>query len=445
VKRSAIAHVAAVLAAALFLFTTAARPTADAEERPYLEAALRTAEWISASSISGKEGTAWPVDPLEPQSIVDNLYSGNPGVVLFFLEAWNSTGNDRYLHYARSGADRLLAVLEGEEENGLYVGLAGIGFVLCEVGKATGETKYRDGAARCVQLIRERAKGAGAGIEWGGGTTDILNGAAGTGLFLLYAADALEAPACLELAVAAGRRLVEVGIPVQGGLKWAMDPEFPRLMPNFSHGTAGVAYFLATLYARTGEQFFLDAALAGACYLQSVAITADGVSLIFHHEPGGEDLFYLGWCHGPVGTARLFYELYRVTGEEKWMEWVRRCADAIFLSGIPEKRTPGFWNNVGICCGSAGVAEFFLDLHRITGEEEYLKFCKRMTADMLARATPAGDGIKWIQAEHRIRPDFLVAQTGYMQGAAGIGTFLLYLDAFERGKSRLIRLPDTPF
>ena len=27
-----------------------------------------------------------------------------------------------------------------------------------------------------------------------------------------------------------------------------MTPDFPRIMPNFSHGTAGVAFFLATLH-----------------------------------------------------------------------------------------------------------------------------------------------------------------------------------------------------
>lgn len=32
------------------------------------------------------------------------------------------------------------------------------------------------------------------------------------------------------------------------GLSWPMSPDYPRLMPNFSHGTAGTAYFLSRLY-----------------------------------------------------------------------------------------------------------------------------------------------------------------------------------------------------
>jgi hypothetical protein len=44
--------------------------------------------------------------------------------------------------------------------------------------------------------------------------------------------------------------------------------------------------------------------------------------------------------------------------------------------------------------------------------------------------TPGGKGLRWVQAEHRVRPELLVAQTGYMQGAAG---------------SAFVRFPDTPW
>ncbi|MBI3485086.1 MAG: lantibiotic modifying-like protein, partial [Acidobacteria bacterium] len=124
-------------------------------------------------------------------------------------------------------------------------------------------------------------------------------------------------------------------------------------------------------------------------------------------------------------------------------------ARGILASGIPEKRTPGFWNNVGQCCGSAGVVEFFLALHRVTRDPEYLAFARRVAADLLARATREGSGatstLKWIQAEHRLAPKQLVAQTGYMQGASGIAMSLLHLDAFDRARRPAITLPDSPF
>lgn len=65
--------------------------------------------------------------------------------------------------------------------------------------------------------------------------------------------------------------------------------------------------------------------------------------------------------------------------------------------------------------------------------------------DLLARATKDGDGLKWIQAENRVQPNLLVAQTGLMQGATGIGLWLLHMDEYDHGKKPLVILPDSPF
>ena len=235
-------------------------------------------------------------------------------------------------------------------------------------------------------------------------------------------------------------------------------------MPNFSHGTAGIAHFLATLHRATGERDFLDAALGGARYLTSQATledaevdpeageTADSRPgyRLFHSRPGGEDLFYLSWCHGPPGTNRLFHQLGQITGNAEWHDWVARGARGVMATGIPERRTPGFWENVGQCCGTAGAAEHFLTLHRTTGNAEYTAFVDRLNADLLGRAasveTSAGTGRKWTQAEHRVQPELLVAQTGHMQGAAGVGKYFLHMDAMEeRGEGPRLVLPDDPW
>ena len=229
-----------------------------------------------------------------------------------------------------------------------------------------------------------------------------------------------------------------------------MWPGYAREMPNFSHGTAGIAHFLATLHRATGERDFLDAALAGARYLASQVSLHDGGYLLFHSRPGGEDLHYLSWCHGPVGTNRPFHQLGEITGDAEWHGWVARGARGVMGSGIPERRTPGFWENVGQCCGTAGAAEHFLTLHRTTGDPEYRAFADRLMADLLDRAAsvdaPGGAGRKWTQAEHRVRPELLVAQTGHMQGAAGVGKCFLHMDAIdERGEGPSVVLPDDPW
>jgi lantibiotic modifying enzyme len=428
----------AVLISAFFVLSL------PAAERPNLEAALKAAKWLEKSAVRTPHGLAWPADPQDPKTINNSLYAGTPGPVLFFLELYSSTANQDFLRLARAGADELLAKLPDEKGLGLYEGIAGIGFTLEETFKATKDKRYRDGFLGCLRRIRESAVKAGRGIEWSK-VTDIISGSAGTGLFLLYANEELQEKSWLDLAEQAGKRLIDLGRPENTGLKWAMDPEFPRLMPNFSHGTAGIAYFLAVLCAETKKKEFLDAALAGARYLLSIAKTDGNACLIFHNEPDGKDLYYLGWCHGPVGTAQLFCRLYQITGGKDWIGWLQKSAHGIMNSGIPEKETPGFWNNDGICCGLAGAGDFFLNLFRTTREKSYLDFCRRITDKLMSKATIEDGGMKWVQAEHRTRPELLIAQTGLMQGASGIGLFLLHLDAFEQRKRPKINLPDSVF
>ncbi len=250
----------------------------------------------------------------------------------------------------------------------------------------------------------------------------------GIGLFLLYAAEQLREPRLVDLAASAGHSLMAQAKTPEKGSKWAMSADFPRLMPNFSHGTAGIAYLLARLYQQTGEQAFLDSALEGAEYLLSVAYTEGGVCLVFHHEPEGEDLYYLGWCHGPVGTARLFYKLHQITDQPRWQKAVKDSAKGILESGIPEQETPGFRNNVSQCCGSAGVVEFFLDLAGVYGAETYSAMAHKMARQVVSRATTAAHGIQWIQAEHRVptgatyRPDRIHAGcVGHRHDVAAAG------------------------
>jgi hypothetical protein len=138
------------------------------------------------------------------------------------------------------------------------------------------------------------------------------------------------------------------------------------------------------------------------------------------------------------------------------MDWTEKSANGVYQSGIPASLTEGFWNNLGQCCGSAGVAEFAMAMHEVSqrdpaatnaaGDPKHLEFARRVADNLLARATEEGNGLLWIQAEHRVQPDFLVAQTGYMQGAAGIGMMLLHLDAVDNGTaSPRIVFPDSPY
>jgi lantibiotic modifying enzyme len=390
------------------------------------------------------DGVVWPADPAQPRSVTPSLYTGTTGVVLFLTELHHATGDAGVLAEARRGGDALIASLGamGAEDGGLYTGAAGTAFVLSELWRATDDNKYRDAARTATTRLLTGAKAVGRGAEWND-SSDIISGGAGIVLFLLYAKDRLGIDG-LEVAARAGHRLIDLGQPSHGGLKWAISPSFPSLYPNFSHGAAGVGYALAPLHQATGEKAFLDAALQAAHYLDQVADRTDGCK-IFHHEPGGESLYYLSWCHGGAGTSRLFYRLGLITGEKAWDERIHCYARGITAMGAPEQRSPGYWNNISQCCGNAGVGEFFYALDRLHPGKGYGEIGRRAANDVLLRATETDTGLRWIQAEHRVQPENLVAQTGFMQGAAGTGTLFIHADAQARGRSPAIVMPDSPF
>ncbi len=427
-----------------------------AAERPWLQLAMEAWRWVDAARIDTPDGATWPADPTDPESVGYTLYTHSPGVIQFALELHHATGNEQYLDAAAQGAAHLAARLDDVQDAGLYTGLAGIAFVLAETARATGRESDRITAAGATSRLIDRARRVGPGVAWPRGSgsdaiesNDIISGTAGTGLALLQLGRTLRYDNALEAAEGAGRRLLGRAIETDTGLRWDMWPGYAREMPNFSHGTAGIAYFLATLHRATGERDFLEAALAGGHYLTSQATLDDGYR-IFHSRPGGEDLHYLSWCHGPVGTNRLFHQLGEITGDPEWHDWVARGARGVMATGIPERRAPGFWENISQCCGTAGAAEHFLTLHRTTGKAEYRAFADRLNADLVHRATtvdrPGGSGRKWTQAEHRVQPELLVAQTGHMQGAAGVGKYFLHMDAMEeRGEGPRVVLPDDPW
>jgi len=427
--------------------TTPSRRTVEPDLR-YINAALSAARWLRATALTQSSGTSWAAVPPDAKTVQTSLYTGFPGVVLFLIELHRATGDRQWLDLASSGADQLAAMLPdsatGEESAGLYTGLAGIAYTLEEAGNARGDSRYAGAVRKALGQIVAGAHDVGTGIEWND-STDIISGSAGIGLYLLRASKTMGDAPARQAAIRAGRRLIEREFRTGDRSFWMASSSFPRNMPNFSHGTGGVGYFLATLAGETRDPAFTSAAVRGARYLQSIATPTDGDGRrIFHNDPDGRELFYLSWCHGPAGTARLFHRLALVTGDRTWADFVPKLAQGTIGSGVPQ-RSAGFWNNISQCCGNCGVSDFFVSMYGLTRNADYLAFARKVADDTLERGTADGDGMKWIQAENRVSPNVVLAQTGLMQGAAGVGLSMLRLDGALRGRKPTISLPDSPF
>jgi hypothetical protein len=238
------------------------------------------------------------------------------------------------------------------------------------------------------------------------------------------------------LAERAAERLLAEAEETRAGLNWLFVPrrhvpedelDAGRVveMPNWSHGLAGVAGVLAQAGKALDRPDLVDAARLGAEHLVTLAdpasLAAGGLAVPrrIPHKPD-HDEYTWNWCHGPAGTLALFEALDAagvpdVAGEPP-TAWVARCLHSLHTSGIPERRWPGFWDNDGRCCGTAGVGSAVLPHDPA--------FAVALADDLVDRAYAEGDRAYWRFTEHRNDEPLLPPGVGWMQGAAGIAGFL---------------------
>lgn len=204
-------------------------------------------------------------------------------------------------------------------------------------------------------------------------------------------------------------------------------------MPNWSHGQAGIAASLAAAGIALDRPELVDLATSGAEHLLTLADTSDGGLRVPHRIPGMPDLdtFTYSWCHGPTGTSLLFAALDRAevpaVGGTPPGELERACLHSLRVSGIPARLYPGFWDNDGRCCGTAGVGDVVLNAWQRYGHPVDLDFAVTLGDALVERAVRDGDHVFWRFIEHRNEDPVLPPGPGWMQGAAGIAAYLLRL------------------
>ena len=254
-------------------------------------------------------------------------------------------------------------------------------------------------------------------------------------------------PRAGELAELASAVLLNEAVETSSGLDWDFIParfqrEGRRQMPNWSHGLAGIAASLAAAGVELGRPDLVDAARLGAEHLVTLADTADGGMRLQHVIPDQEglDTYTYTWCHGPSGTSLLFAALDRagvagVAGRPAY-DWERACLHSLRVSGIPERRYPGFWDNDGRCCGTAGVGDVVLNVWQRHGHDDDLAFAITLADAVVDRAIHDRDGgVYWRFIEHRNDDPLLPPGVGWMQGAAGIAAYLFRLArVLEQGR-----------
>jgi lantibiotic modifying enzyme len=390
------------------------------------EAAREALRWVDSVGVEVGCGRVWA----ERGELCDDLYAGTAGVLLGCAEA-TAAGLDA-ARVADGARTRLVHLARHEDaepttlpDDGLFSGWGGVAAALQAWSGVTGDGEAADAAgrvrariaARSTQIARTRC-------------TDVISGDAGILLALL--AD----PRHDDAAHAVADRLVAAAEPTDAGLRWRMTVDSPHIMPGFSHGTAGVAYALAAAGRELGRADLVEIAERGAEELLALGDHADGwaVPLVIPPQEHRPPVFF-GWCHGPTGTVRLFTLMWELDPQSRWRHAIEACLQALRDSNLPERLYPGYWDNLGRCCGTAGVGQLLLERHLATGDDRLLSWARELADDVLARSTTQPRGLAWSNTEHTSDPPDLPAEPGFMQGAAGIAGWLGRLAAVQEGRA----------
>jgi hypothetical protein len=197
-------------------------------------------------------------------------------------------------------------------------------------------------------------------------------------------------------------------------------------MPNFAHGTAGIAFFLASYFLASGNTKALAAAKEGGNHLRHVARTYEGGCVVHHYEPGGEKEYLGGWCHGPAGTGRLFLVLSQADGSPDWDRWAERAGVSALSRMKAAAETPNAWSQ---CCGLAGMMEYVWDL----GERPTLN----------SPELPRGISHLEELGARIVRGEEPGVPPGLMKGVSGIGSALLRLPSRRKAGNQSAVRPSS--
>ncbi len=424
----------------------------------YLENAKLVDEWLD-HSMSLSEKHIWPdiLDQSGKSSLT--LSDGVSSKLIYYLELYNATSDKKYLDKGISAGEYIIKNLPQKSDSldqkfwafSPYGNVCGPAFALSELYLVTEGQQFKKAALHLIQMVDFYAKNKEDTVSWDLGN-DVLGGLAGTGLFLLYATEKLEYKNGLNLAIKAGNTLLARAIKTDTTLNWKRGQNGRFILPNFSHGAAGIGYFLARLYEEAADEKFLEGAIKSSNYLESIANTDNDVFLVPYGFPDiGWDMPYdIGWAHGSAGVARLYFQLHKVTKEQKWKGLMLACYNSILSSGVPGRPNEGFGDSdfyLDNRFGIGSVADFVIYLHLNDPQQEYFEIAELLVKTVTEKAIIDSTGMYWPQERYNFMQNAgqETAFTGYFYGAVGYGLLMLKMHNLLLNKKSHIRLPDNPF
>jgi type 2 lantibiotic biosynthesis protein LanM len=288
-----------------------------------------------------------------------DLYSGLPGIALFFGYLGAVTHEARWTRAAEGTLESVLSLIDsgkpGLSTIGAFSGWGGILYSLAHLGTLWQRPELfqraEDIAVTLAPLIDQDLQ------------LDVLSGSAGclAGLLSLHAVHPSQL--ILDAAMRCGDRLVHQARRGGGVANWLADGISDSPLTGFSHGAAGIAWALHGLHAVMGDQRFDALAEEAIAFERSVFCPRERNWPDYRGAARDADSAVrcaVTWCHGApgIGLARL-----RMSARCESRESRENMSSEI-QTAIQTTLEQGFGFNHSLCHGDLGNLEFLWEASR---------------------------------------------------------------------------------
>jgi len=325
----------------------------------FLEQALLIGKELKSCAIPfGQEGLTWigyeyipQADRSQLQPLGYNLYNGICGLCLFLSALERISGKGIFRETVLSALKPLFKDLEDELMSEMLAkdmgtggtsGLGSIVYSLVSISQFLEMPEIMPYALRGALLIKDSVEEDRA--------FDIIYGSAGAILALIKLYKATEDEEILDIAEKCGDHLLKNRKETSSGYRaWATLGE--RIMGGFSHGAAGIAYSLLSLYSLTGEVKYIDGAKEAIAYENTLFSPSYGnwTDLRADASRPESEKFMTAWCQGAPGIALGRTGGLSVLDTEEIRQDIRLALETTV-------RCP-FLGRDHLCCGNMGIGE----------------------------------------------------------------------------------------
>jgi hypothetical protein len=398
-----------------------------------LQEARRLGDELLQKAKESPQGLYW--ESFTPYSdtqtaVSENIYSGNSGTVLFLIELFKLTQEEKYLQAAKSATNWILHYCQQNppQSYAFLTGRIGVAFLMLRWYDLTAEHQYLEYALQFTEGCEDYLNNP-VTID------DLINGASGILLCLLHVHSYTADESVLEKIRLFTTHLLAKAQFGEKGIFWDGKKKSVRGLCGFSHGAAGLGFVFGELgYYFQNPAFYWLAEQAYAYEnnyfdhdrgnwmdfrksffddetLKEQQTAFREKNLKFFTEPSN----MAAWCHGAPGIGLSRIRAAELIGD-KYLEDLDKA-----LLHTKEVTVDTSGEAFTLCHGRGGNAMLFLEAYKIFQKKEYLEWAEMVVRQALEHIGHSDKGYMNGFGAQRGGYD----DSSLFMGNAGIGYFYL--------------------